>query len=360
VKVDNTGNAAPPTGSVTFTASTGQTVTLASTANTATTGTLTIPAFSDTGEKRITVTVTRGGQLIAVRYASTVVQENPKAALIPVTASGATSSGLAVLRIAYGSTTAVTVSTVNWSIGTLSGTLSPGTAFTSGSADVTIPAAGLPLWTPMPYTVSFTLSDGRAKTITGSTVFAPTYPPGSTKIVSANLLTSATWVSAGGSTSGASDLSGTMTVTHDASYVTVSATITDDIQTPGPDAANLYTGDSIQFGFESGLPAAGGSTAEFGAALLASGPVVYRYSGAQGVLTSGVVTITRNETAKTTTYVVKIPYADAGITSSDSFFGYSFLVNDNDGAGRKGFLEWGSGIGSSKDPSKYLPMQVLS
>ena len=31
----------------------------------------------------------------------------------------------------------------------------------------------------------------------------------------------------------------------------------------------------------------------------------------------------------------------------------SVLVNTNDGAGRVGWLEWGSGIGKSKDPSLY-------
>ncbi len=89
VTVDNTGVANPPSGSVTFTASTGQSVTVASTANTVTTGTLTIPAFTDTGAKRVAITVKRGSTLIGVRYASTTVLENPKAVLIPVTTGGA-------------------------------------------------------------------------------------------------------------------------------------------------------------------------------------------------------------------------------------------------------------------------------
>lgn len=31
----------------------------------------------------------------------------------------------------------------------------------------------------------------------------------------------------------------------------------------------------------------------------------------------------------------------------------AFLVNDNDGAGRKGFLAWGDGIGITKNPDRY-------
>ena len=36
----------------------------------------------------------------------------------------------------------------------------------------------------------------------------------------------------------------------------------------------------------------------------------------------------------------------------DRFY-FSLLINDNDGAGRKGFLHWGDGIGVRKDPYQY-------
>lgn len=360
VTVDNTGVATPLTGSVTFTASTGQSVTVASTAGAATTGALTIPAFADTGSKRITITVTRGSQLIAVRYVSTVVQKNPTAVLIPVTTAGASSSGAAVLRIGYGTTTpGVTVASVTWSVGSLSGTLSPGTAFVSGAADVVIPTAGLPLWSPHAYSISFTLSDGRTGSLSGSTAFAPAYLQGGPHVVTADLAASGHWVGTGGSLGGTSDLSGNMAVTHDATYLNVIAIVTDDSHTPDTAAADLWRGDSIQFGFTPGLPTAGGAIAEFGATLLSTGPVVYRYSGTPGVVSTAVVSITRDAVAKTTTYVVRVPWADTGIASGDPYFGYSFLVNDNDGSGREGFIEWGAGIGSSKDASVYLPLQKL-
>jgi len=358
--VDNTGVSSPPSGSVTFTASTGASATVASTANAVTTGSLSIPAFDDTGAKRVTVEVRRGGQLIGVRYVDTVVQQNPTAALIPVTTGGASSSGAAVLRIGYGTTTpGVTVSSVTWSIGSASGSLTPGTAFSSGVADVVLPASGLALWTPHPYEVTYQLSDGRTSTLTGTTAFAPTYPQGGSNVITTSLASTGTWVSAGGSTSGTSDVSGVMSVTHDATYLNVVAVITDDVHAPDTAAADLWRGDSIQFGFAPGLPAPGLAYTEFGAALLSTGPVVYRFTGTPGVVSSAVVSITRDATAKTTTYVVRIPWAETGISSSDPYFAYSFLVNDADGSGREGFLEWGSGIGASKDTSVYLPLQKL-
>ena len=36
-------------------------------------------------------------------------------------------------------------------------------------------------------------------------------------------------------------------------------------------------------------------------------------------------------------------------------FSCSVLVNDNDGAQRKGWIEWGGGIGEEKARSKFRP-----
>jgi len=35
------------------------------------------------------------------------------------------------------------------------------------------------------------------------------------------------------------------------------------------------------------------------------------------------------------------------------------LVNDNDGKGRKGWIEWGSGIGREKNPAKYNVCRIV-
>jgi len=35
---------------------------------------------------------------------------------------------------------------------------------------------------------------------------------------------------------------------------------------------------------------------------------------------------------------------------------FSFLVNDNDGTGRKGWIEWTPGIGASKDPTRFAAL----
>jgi hypothetical protein len=38
---------------------------------------------------------------------------------------------------------------------------------------------------------------------------------------------------------------------------------------------------------------------------------------------------------------------------------FSLLVNENDGQGRRGWIEWASGIGSEKRPSLFRAMQWM-
>jgi hypothetical protein len=54
-------------------------------------------------------------------------------------------------------------------------------------------------------------------------------------------------------------------------------------------------------------------------------------------------------------YEVALPFCDLTNLEGDDGerFGLSFLVNDDDGAGREGWLEWTVGIGAGKDPSAF-------
>jgi hypothetical protein len=55
----------------------------------------------------------------------------------------------------------------------------------------------------------------------------------------------------------------------------------------------------------------------------------------------------------TTVYEVLIPWAELPIDAETETFGLSLLVNDSDGEGRLGYVEWGSGIGQVNDPSQF-------
>ena len=73
-----------------------------------------------------------------------------------------------------------------------------------------------------------------------------------------------------------------------------------------------------------------------------------------GVLEGVDCNITRNEETKITIYYVAIPWSVIPrISYDDGLVAFSMIINENDGAGRNGYIEWGSGIGAKKDPSKF-------
>src|SRR5690606_1983045 len=101
------------------------------------------------------------------------------------------------------------------------------------------------------------------------------------------------------------------------------------------------------------------SYVELGAGLGAQGAAVQRFSGSGGAVPEATASIVRDEERGRTEYRIELPWSVTGIDPEARTFGFSVLVNDADGDGRTGYLEWGSGIGASKDPSQYQPMRVL-
>jgi len=61
--------------------------------------------------------------------------------------------------------------------------------------------------------------------------------------------------------------------------------------------------------------------------------------------------IRRAEAAKETLYDLIIPATLPGGAHLGDRLSITLLVNDNDGGGRKGWVEWTPGIGRSKDPT---------
>lgn len=64
----------------------------------------------------------------------------------------------------------------------------------------------------------------------------------------------------------------------------------------------------------------------------------------------------RDESAKTTTYIANLPMSEfrlQPVASEGSDFGFNILVNDDDAGVREGFIEFTPGIGRTKDPSLF-------
>jgi hypothetical protein len=80
-----------------------------------------------------------------------------------------------------------------------------------------------------------------------------------------------------------------------------------------------------------------------------------------GQVTNATVNVTRDDTTHTTLYEMALPWSD--LTSvqpaANNVFSLSLDVNDKDNGVRKGYTQWGDGIGSSKDVAGFNMAQLM-
>ncbi|PYI55550.1 sugar-binding protein [Paenibacillus flagellatus] len=163
---------------------------------------------------------------------------------------------------------------------------------------------------------------------------------------------------------GEADLSGEIWGTSDEQHLYLSARIRDDVFSQNDAGDGIWQGDSIQFAVSPGTPGESRDWYEYGIALTGSGPQLYRWIAAQGLPTGPVANahlrIVRDEAAKETVYELALPWTELKPAHmNDGMLAFSILVNDNDGQGRKGWIEWGAGIGGSKDNGLFKPIRLL-
>lgn len=173
----------------------------------------------------------------------------------------------------------------------------------------------------------------------------------------------------------AEDCTATWQCAWDARNLYLIVDVNDDVHaqscTKAPNVAhpsgNIWQGDSVQIAIDlacdakpcSNVPQYDGvNDVEFGMALAADGTIFCTWAnpnGELGVMLLDSLKITRDEKAKTTRYEATIPWTTFGVTSpmNPRWMGFNIVVNDDDGAGGKGSLQWTPGITRSKDPSRY-------
>ena len=110
----------------------------------------------------------------------------------------------------------------------------------------------------------------------------------------------------------------------------------------------------------------GGTFTEISFSDTPDGAVIWRHLSEANAFPTGRVEggeIAVRRTGTHTFYEVSVPWKE--ITASDIDFdtlskiGFSMLINDNDGQGRKGWIEYGSGIGKNIDTSLFTFLNVL-
>lgn len=177
--------------------------------------------------------------------------------------------------------------------------------------------------------------------------------------------------SVGGQWKGTDDLSAQANVNWDAQNLYTTIVVQDDVHAQTWNGGDIWQGDSLQLGID--LSKKDGSSSknvsELGFALNNQGNVSkWRWRAPEGVQTGALnnvqADITRDEANHQTTYKLTLPFSElhkAGYTFSPSdVIGFTVLINENDGAGRSGFMEYNQGIGSSKDAALYGELILLN
>ena len=158
---------------------------------------------------------------------------------------------------------------------------------------------------------------------------------------------------------GKDDLYGDFYFAADKDNFYFSGKVIDNFHSAPQTGYNIWENDGIQFSIGKGLPGLGIPYYELGMSLTNSGVSEAYYWNdpdkvGHGRLEGIDCKITRDESAKTTTYYVAIPWSVIPrISYEDGMVAFSMLINENDGAGRNGYIEWGSGIGGQKNPSQF-------
>ena len=174
---------------------------------------------------------------------------------------------------------------------------------------------------------------------------------------------------------GVNDLSGYTMMQWDEDNLYLYASITDNVFSNPNEVGRLWAGDSIQFGVynpEYAHIAQGEGLSDFneiGIALLKDGPAVYKFKDQYkdqdkvGQITDCEVAVVRDETTKSTNYEFAIPWKvlfgkDMSYKAGDRI-GYSVLYNDDDGNGRRGWIEYASGIGLTKNTKLFTYLNLV-
>ncbi|NUS16396.1 MAG: beta-glucosidase [Streptomyces sp.] len=305
----------------------------------------------------------------------------------PVVTGTDPAAGTMKVVVSNPSDSPTTVTGVRWKLGSRSGTQPvSATIAPQGSATVDVPVTGITFGSAYPFTVTSEISgDLSSEAFSGHVSFLPVVNKslGDSWTLadvqdgpSVDLSASAdgTWSTLDGAQpyGGDPDLSGRVWLDWDATDLYITANLTDDVQSEPATGGDIWQGDCLQWAVTSGVPGSSAteSTAsvdghyEYGAALTPAGAQMYRWiapTEGSGQVTNATVHVTRDDTAHTTLYRMAVPWTD--ITSvepaANTVFSLGLDVNDKDGGVRKGYMQWGDGIGTSKDVAGLDMAQLM-
>ncbi len=157
---------------------------------------------------------------------------------------------------------------------------------------------------------------------------------------------------------GAADCSGRIMAGWDTKAFYVAADVRDNRFFQDQDGRLIWQGDCIQLAFHRWPPNSksgyDGSEIEIGLTRTGSGPYVFRWGPDEGAVPEARLAVRRTEDGRTL-YEAAIPWSAMKLPppAPGARLAASFTVNDNDGTGFRGWLEWTPGICGGKDSSAF-------
>jgi hypothetical protein len=156
---------------------------------------------------------------------------------------------------------------------------------------------------------------------------------------------------------GADDCQASVRLAWDKDNLYLAATVRDNALYQDESGFQIWRGDCIQLAFRNGPPnrdtGFDGSEHEVGLTLAPDGPLMFQWMPGERPVENGSLAVVR--TAGRTVYESAIPWSALGITGARSGrrISWSMTVNDNDGDGFRGWLEWTPGVCGGKDSSAF-------
>lgn len=168
------------------------------------------------------------------------------------------------------------------------------------------------------------------------------------------------------------DVSGYSMVMWDEDNLYIAFDVTDDVFSQTETGETIWNGDSIQFGVFYGresyvaMGQANTTYHEIGFALTDEGPQTYRWLSQDNYYKAGPVNeseLAVKVDGNHTYYEARIPWKallnPGHEPKKGDKLGFAYLINDNDRNGRKGFIQFASGIGNTKNASLFNYIELL-
>ncbi|MEF2248516.1 S-layer homology domain-containing protein [Paenibacillus sp. IITD108] len=154
---------------------------------------------------------------------------------------------------------------------------------------------------------------------------------------------------------GAEDLSADVYTAYDDNYFYWAVKVTDNNHTP-VSGSTMWRGDSIQFAFSPD----GTYGPEYGINYMDGQAHLWQFSEGKAEAGAGQITAAAVQEGDITFYEVRMPWNTIYTEKPEKILPFSLLINDNDGAGRRGWIEWTPGIGKAKSPSSHGKVHLIS